>query len=156
MADKEPFHFSKTAEELIGDLRGVPYSEPRRQKLRATHSLASVVDELVSKYQIGRETPEQLKKIMNDELVPLYRDSIATLSKLLTPRGSAVFSFPVFNRNKGPIFTPITQVANTLTPAPLVPSEYQEFGLPMTSSGGALYERPDQFVGREIVLLKKV
>ena len=32
MPDKEPFHFSKTAEELIGDLRGVPYSEPRRQK----------------------------------------------------------------------------------------------------------------------------
>jgi len=60
MPEKEPFHFSKAAEELIGDLRGVPYTEPRRQKLRPTHSLAGVVDELISKYQIGREAPEQV------------------------------------------------------------------------------------------------
>jgi len=122
-----------------------------------TESIGAIVAEpFLGPPQNGRETPEQLKHVMNDELVPLYRDAISTLSKLLSPRGSAVFSFPVFNRNKGPIFTPVSQIANGLTPAPLVPSEYQEFGLPMTSSGGALYERPDQFVGREIVLLKKV
>src|SRR5476649_2701767 len=69
MPDKEPFHFSKTAEELIGDLRGVPYSEPRRQKIRPTHSLASVVDDLVSKYQIGRDTPEQTIRERWTELV---------------------------------------------------------------------------------------
>jgi len=126
-------------------------------KLLPAESVGAIVAEpFLGPPQNGRETPEQLKHVMNDELVTLYRDAIASLSKLLAPRGSAVFSFPVFNRNKGPIFTPVTQVANSLTPAPLVPSEYQEFGLPMTSSGGALYERPDQFVGREIVLLRKV
>ena len=126
-------------------------------KLLPAESVGAIVAEpFLGPPQNGRETPEQLKKVMNDDLVPLYRDAIASLSKLLTPRGSAVFSFPVFNRNKGPIFTPVTQVMNTLTPAPLVPSEYQEFGLPATSSGGALYERPEQFVAREIVLLKKV
>lgn len=56
----EPFSFSKAAEELIGDLRGVHDEQPRKQKLRPTHALASVVDELVSKYQIGRESPEQI------------------------------------------------------------------------------------------------
>ena len=126
-------------------------------KLLAPESIGAIVAEpFLGPPQNGRETPEQLKRVMNDELVPLYRDSIATLSKLLASHGSAVFSFPVFNRNKGPIFTPVSQIANGLTPAPLVPSEYQECGLPSTSSGGALYERPDQFVGREIVLLKKV
>jgi hypothetical protein len=56
---KEPFHFSKTAEELIGDLRGISPRTPRKQKLRPTHSLAEVVDQLVTQYQIGRESPEQ-------------------------------------------------------------------------------------------------
>ncbi|MSU69687.1 MAG: DUF721 domain-containing protein [Opitutaceae bacterium] len=69
MTGKEPHHFSKTAEELIGDLRGVPYTEPRRQKLRATHTLAEVVDELVSKYQIGRAAPEEIIRERWAELV---------------------------------------------------------------------------------------
>jgi len=131
-------------------------------KLIAPESVGAIVAEpYLGQPQNGRETPEQLKHVMNDELAPLYRDSIAALSKLLSPRGSAVFSFPVFNRNKGPIFTPITQVANGLVPAPLVPSEYGDSPLielkrGLSPSGGALYERPDQFVGREIVLLKKV
>jgi hypothetical protein len=56
---KEPFHFSKTAEELIGDLRGLSPRIPRKQKLRPTHHLAEVVDQLVTQYQIGRESPEQ-------------------------------------------------------------------------------------------------
>jgi hypothetical protein len=56
---EEPFHFSKTAEELIGDLRGVSHQTPRKQKLRPTHKLAEVVDQLVTQYQIGRASPEQ-------------------------------------------------------------------------------------------------
>ena len=68
MAD-QPQRFSKIAEELIGDLRGVPYTEPHRQKLRPTYSLATVVDELVSKYHIGRETPEHIIREHWTELV---------------------------------------------------------------------------------------
>lgn len=105
--------------------------------------------------QSGRETPDQLKKIMNDELIPLYRDSITALAELIAPSGSAVFSLPVFNRQKSAIFTPLDKICDKLIPAPLVPGEYVDLNLPTTSSGGALYERPDQFVAREIVLLKK-
>jgi Dna[CI] antecedent, DciA len=56
---EEPFHFSKAAEELVGDLRGLPFEVPRKQKLRPTHKLAEVLDQLVTQYQIGRESPEQ-------------------------------------------------------------------------------------------------
>jgi tRNA G10 N-methylase Trm11 len=106
--------------------------------------------------QSGRETPAELKKIMDEQLVSLYRDAIKALSGLLAPGGSAVFSFPVFNRHKAAIFVPLDAVRGSLVAAPLVPGEYSDFNLPMTSSGGVLYERPDQFVGREIILLKKI
>lgn len=69
MAEKDPVPFSKTAEELIGDLRGVPYDEPRRQKLRATHELAQVIDQLVTKYQLGRSTPEDTIRAQWTEIV---------------------------------------------------------------------------------------
>src|SRR5882757_9774625 len=56
---KEPFAFSKLAEELVGDLRGVGPNDPPRSKKRATQSLAAVVEQLMVKHQIGRSTPEQ-------------------------------------------------------------------------------------------------
>ena len=59
MAKKdEPHTFSKVAEELVSDLRGVPFDEPKRSKKRATQSLAVVVDQLLQLHQIGRESPE--------------------------------------------------------------------------------------------------
>ena len=54
----EPHTFSKLAEELVGDLRGVPFDEPKRSKKRAAQSLASVVEQLLQQHQIGRESPE--------------------------------------------------------------------------------------------------
>jgi tRNA G10 N-methylase Trm11 len=120
-------------------------------------SVAAIATEpLLGPPQSGRETPEQLKRVMDLDLVPLYREAIATLAKVLAPKSSAVFSFPVFNRQREPLFVPVGAIVGALTPAPLIPSEYLDFGLPTTASGGALYERPDQFVGREIVLLKKI
>jgi tRNA G10 N-methylase Trm11 len=120
-------------------------------------SVAAIATEpLLGPPQNGRETPEQLKRVMDNDLVPLYREAIASFQKIMTPGASAVFSFPVFSRQRDPIVVPVTSVAGNLVPAPLIPSEYLDFGLPTTSSGGALYERPDQFVGREIVLMKKV
>jgi len=57
--DKEPFHFSKLAEELVGDLRGVPFAEPRRQVKRKTQPLAGLIEDLMVKYQVGRPSAEQ-------------------------------------------------------------------------------------------------
>lgn len=57
MPDQPP-QFSKLAEELIGEFRHVPINEPRRQVKRPTQNLASVVEQLLDKYQIGRDAPE--------------------------------------------------------------------------------------------------
>lgn len=54
-----PYSFSKIAEELVGDLRGVPSDEPARSVRRPTQPLATVLEELLQKHQIGRESPEQ-------------------------------------------------------------------------------------------------
>ncbi|MBP6506889.1 MAG: DUF721 domain-containing protein [Opitutaceae bacterium] len=59
MSEKNtPHHFSKLAEELIGDLRRVPLDEPRRQIKRATKPLADLVEALMQKHHIGRDAPE--------------------------------------------------------------------------------------------------
>jgi predicted nucleic acid-binding Zn ribbon protein len=54
----QPHQFSKLAEELIGDLRQVPFEEPRRQVKRPTKPLATFVEELLQKHRIGRDAPE--------------------------------------------------------------------------------------------------
>lgn len=55
----QPHHFSKLAEELVAELRGVPFAEPRRAKPRPTQSLAGLVEEILQQNQIGRSSPEQ-------------------------------------------------------------------------------------------------
>ena len=41
---EEPHHFSRSAEKLIADLRGVPDADPKRQKLRPTRELSALID----------------------------------------------------------------------------------------------------------------
>lgn len=56
MADTH--EFSRIAEELIGDLRGIAPNEPRRSRKRATQPVSAVIEQLLEKHQIGRESPE--------------------------------------------------------------------------------------------------
>lgn len=56
---EQPHQFSKLAEELVADLRGVSSGEPARSKKRATQPVAAVLDQLLQQYQIGRSSPEQ-------------------------------------------------------------------------------------------------
>jgi hypothetical protein len=55
---QEPPHFSKLAENLIGELRRLSPDDPPRAKRRATQPLSDVVEQLLQKHQIGRESPE--------------------------------------------------------------------------------------------------
>lgn len=55
----EPYQFSRVAEELIGDFRQVPFKEPRRQIKRRTKGLDEVLEQLLEKYKVGRDSPEQ-------------------------------------------------------------------------------------------------
>ncbi len=56
---KEPQHFSRAAESLIADFRGVPDTTPARMRRRPTRELAGLVEELLVKHQLGRPSPEQ-------------------------------------------------------------------------------------------------
>jgi len=64
-----PKPFSRLAESLIGDFRGVPLAEPRKMRRRQTRELAQVVEELMVKHQIGRASPEQAIRTRWAELV---------------------------------------------------------------------------------------
>jgi hypothetical protein len=56
---KQPHIFSKLAENLVADLRGVGSDEPARARKRATRPLAELIEDLLQKNQIGRSSPEQ-------------------------------------------------------------------------------------------------
>ncbi|HOD46922.1 MAG TPA: DUF721 domain-containing protein [Opitutaceae bacterium] len=50
--------FSKLAEELIGDFRGIPLAEPARMKRRPTRELKDLIEALLVKHHIGTHSPE--------------------------------------------------------------------------------------------------
>ncbi|HVU33028.1 MAG TPA: DUF721 domain-containing protein [Opitutaceae bacterium] len=55
----QPHQFSRLAEELVGDLRGIASEEPKRSRKRMTQPVAVVLEQLLQKYQVGRSSPEQ-------------------------------------------------------------------------------------------------
>ncbi len=59
MAEQPTHEFSKLAEQLVSELRRVPFDEPARSKKRPTQTIAAVVEALMDKHQIGRDSPEQ-------------------------------------------------------------------------------------------------
>jgi hypothetical protein len=77
MPEQPPHQFSKLAETLVGDLRGIPSDDPPRAKKRPTKPLADLIEELLQKNQIGRSSPEQTIREQWPELVGvgLARDS---------------------------------------------------------------------------------
>ena len=66
---KDPTPFSFQAEKLIAALRRVPDTTPPRMKKRPTKELSGLVEELMVKFQIGRDSPEQLIRDNWPELV---------------------------------------------------------------------------------------
>jgi hypothetical protein len=54
----EPHAFSRLAEQLVADLRGVPSEAPTRSRPRATQPLAGLIEVLRQEYRLGRDAPE--------------------------------------------------------------------------------------------------
>ncbi len=65
----QPHPFSKIAEELVCDLRGIASDEPRRSKKRATLPLSEILEPLMQKHQIGRSAPEHTIREQWPEIV---------------------------------------------------------------------------------------
>jgi len=68
-SEKPPHQFSKIAESLVGDLRGIAPEDPPRSKKRPAQPVASVIEQLLQEYQIGRDSPEQSIRERWPELV---------------------------------------------------------------------------------------
>ena len=54
----EPHAFSRLAEELVGEFRGVAFEEPRRSRKRPTVALAGLVESILNQHRIGRDSAE--------------------------------------------------------------------------------------------------
>jgi hypothetical protein len=65
----EPHTFSKLAEELVGDFRGVEFDEPRKTRKRPTLALAGLVESILNQHQIGRDSAEHTIRAHWPELV---------------------------------------------------------------------------------------
>ena len=79
----QPHHFSKLAEDLVGELRGVVSPPPpshtiggrrARQKIRATQALAVSIEQILQAHRIGREAPEHT---IRDKWVELVGGALA-------------------------------------------------------------------------------
>ena len=67
--DREARQFSKLAEELIADFRGVAFDEPRRQVKRPTKTVGDVMENLVHKYHLTNASPVQTLRDRWGEMV---------------------------------------------------------------------------------------
>ena len=65
----EPYAFSKLAQELMSEVRGVPFNEPRRQIKRPTKPILGLIEDILQKHQIGRDAPEHTLRAEWSKLV---------------------------------------------------------------------------------------
>ncbi|MCF3650979.1 DUF721 domain-containing protein [Synoicihabitans lomoniglobus] len=80
MPRRDPDHFSKLANDLIADFRGLPNDEPRRQIKRPTQSAANIIEGIVGKYGIGQGSPEQS---LRDRWAELVTPTLAAYSHVV-------------------------------------------------------------------------
>jgi tRNA G10 N-methylase Trm11 len=98
------------------------------------------VDVIVTEVFLGTPRREyvdsfEMKKIERD-LLPMYKDSFATLKHLLKPGGKAVVAFPAFKQKDGTWYRlPINDLLSSLG---------------YTVQADFLYSRSDQFIARNI------
>ena len=105
MSSPEPHQFSKLAESLVCDLRGVANDDPARSRKRPTRPLAELIEELLQRNQIGRSSP---KNTIRERWVELVGTANATYShpariernQLIVLAGHAVVRNELFHHRK--------------------------------------------------------
>ncbi len=127
----------------------------------STRVLKESVDLVVTEPYLGpprkqKLTQEELTKALRD-LTKLYDTAFASLYKVLKPGGRCVISFPVFEGETARVFMPMKAALEKMgfTVLPIVPESAPSILRERTPNGGLLYRRPDAFVSRDIVVLKK-
>ena len=82
----EPIKFSRAAERLITDLRGIPDTTPARMRRRPTREMAGLVEDLLVKHQVGRPSVEQTIREHWPELVGAANAAYSHATQI-DPRG---------------------------------------------------------------------
>ncbi len=82
----EPVHFSRAAERLIADFRGVPDATPTRMRRRPTREMAGLIEDLLVKHQVGRPSVEQTIREHWPELVGAANAAYSHAAQI-DPRG---------------------------------------------------------------------
>ncbi|MBU0531518.1 hypothetical protein KJ910_03445 [Patescibacteria group bacterium] len=152
----------------------VPSTATHPNKLGEKYIDVVVTEPYLGPPQKGRETKAEIDKIVKD-LTKLYIDSLKAIVKTLKPGARVVIALPVFMKSnrrqpslpheragagapayEDNIFMPVLKKFKQLGLSLVdpVPSTAPESVIKKTPRGGILYQRKDQMVGREIILLK--
>lgn len=99
MAD-DPKEFSRTAEELIASLRRMPLEIPRGMRKRVTKDLGPLIEEILVKNQIGRDSPEQTIREKWPEIVGHANASYSHPARIERERSLVVLTSHSVVRNE--------------------------------------------------------
>jgi len=104
----------------------------------------------------GRESPQQINKIIS-EMSQRISIGLTAVRELLKKDGVAVVALPAFQNNEGVQYLSTQNLVGNagLKIVEILPTTLPKEMKTKTPSGGLLYARKDQKVGREIVKLVK-
>jgi len=123
------------------------------------------VDGVVSEGYLGKlfshmPTAQEIKK-QNRELIPLYRDGLKAMAKLLKPGSPVVLCLPYYLSEAQSLLPDLLDALNGIpyNYQSLLPEHFvkaNEVGISDTNPRGSyIYSRPGQIIGREIFRLNK-
>lgn len=105
--------------------------------------------------QSGRETPVRIQQII-DDLMTRYATMFVGVHKVMKPGAKAVIAFPAVKIHGGHVYLPLKALLEKIgfeiqKPIP------DEIGLKggITPNGGLLYERENQKVARDIIVMRR-
>ena len=97
---EEPPQFSRAAEEMIASLRRLPLEIPRGMRKRPTKDLAPLIESILLKFQIGRDSPEQTIRDKWSEIVGSANASYSHPARIERERSLVVLASHSVVRNE--------------------------------------------------------
>ena len=97
---EEPPQFSRAAEDLIASLRRLPLEIPRGMRKRPTKDLAPMIEDILLKFQIGRDSPEQTIRDKWVEIVGSANASYSHAARIERERSLVVLASHSVVRNE--------------------------------------------------------
>lgn len=113
-------------------------------------------DAIVGEGFLGEPVRRDKNQAVNDsgKLADFYLHALSNLAKQLAPNGRIVLAIPFFVINAEYVYLPILDKLEKLGLKVIKPN-IGEAELKLYGRGNLTYSRPDQFVGREILILEK-